>query len=115
MYAQRAADAADSTINIRTYNESVQLCLQNVESWTTEILDLALQLNDIPFGPEMEPTVSQLSKLGVQLIDGFDSNQNGRIDPTIGECGATLAYDNAYYMADFQIYLGPNRIPPSGR
>jgi hypothetical protein len=115
LYAQRTADAPDSTTSIRSYNENVQICLQNVEGWTNEILDLALQLNDMPFGPEMETTVSQLSTLGVQLIDGMDANQNGRIDPTAGECGATMAYDNAYYMADFQIYLGPNRIPPSGK
>jgi hypothetical protein len=115
LYAQRTADAADSTLNMRTYNENVQLCLLNVENWTNEILDLALQLNEMPFGPEMEPTVSRLSRLGIQLIDGTDSNQNGRIDATTGECGATAAYFNAYYMADFQIYLGPNRIPPTGR
>jgi hypothetical protein len=115
LYAQRTADAPDSTLNIRTYNESVQVCLQNVEGWTNELLDLALQLNDMPFGPDMEPIVSQLSALGIQLIDGADTNGNGRIDPIVGECGATMAYDNAYYMADFQIYLGPNRIPPSGK
>ena len=115
LYAQRTADASDSTANIRTYNENVQICLQNVETWTIEILDLALRLNDMPFGPEMEPIVSQLSTLGVHLIDGVDTNENGRVDPIAGECGATLAYYSAYYMADFQIYLGPNRIPPSGK
>ena len=115
LYAQRTADASDSTANIRTYNENVQICLQNMETWTNEILDLALQLNDMPFGPEMEPIVSQLSTLGVHLIDGLDTNENGRVDPIAGECGATLAYYSAYYMADFQIYLGPNRIPPSGK
>jgi hypothetical protein len=115
LYAQRTADAADSTANIRTYNENVQICLQNVEIWTNEILDLALELNDMPFGPEMEPIVSQLSTLGVHLIDGVDTNENERVDPIAGECGATLAYYSAYYMADFQIYLGPNRVPPSGK
>ena len=113
VYAQQTADAPDSTPNIRTYNENVQVCLENVESWTQEILDLALQLNEMPFGPDMEPVVSELSQLGNHLVDGFDENKNGRIDPSVGECGATTAYDHAYYMADFQIYLGPDRMPPS--
>jgi hypothetical protein len=115
LYAQQTADAPDSTLNIRTYNDYVQICLQNVEGRTNEILDLALQLNDMPFGPEMEPIVSQLSTLGNQLVDGVDANGNGRIEPIAGECGATTAYANAYAMADFQIFLGPDRIPPTGK
>jgi hypothetical protein len=100
---------------MRSYNDNVQICLQNVETWTNELLDLALQLNDMPFGPEMEPIVGQLSRLGNQMLAGVDADGNGRVDLVAGECGATLAYYNAYYMADFQIYLGPNRVPPSGK
>jgi serine/threonine protein kinase len=115
LYAQLTADAPDSTPNMRSYNDNVQICLQNVETWTNELLDLALQLNDMPFGPEMEPIVAQLSRLGNQMLAGVDADGNGRVDLVAGECGATLAYYNAYYMADFQIYLGPNRVPPSGK
>jgi tRNA A-37 threonylcarbamoyl transferase component Bud32 len=114
-YAQSTADAPDSTPSIRGYNENVQVCLQNMLGWTNEILDLALQLNDMPFGPEMEPIVTRLSQLGKELVDGSDANENGIIDLVAGECGADDAYEKAYWMADFQIYLGPNRIPPSGQ
>jgi serine/threonine protein kinase len=114
-YAQSTADAPDSTPTIRGYNENVQVCLQNMEGWTNQILDLALQLNDMPFGPEMESIVTQLAQLGKELVDGADANENGIIDLVSGECGADDAYEKAYWMADFQIYLGPNRIPPSGQ
>jgi hypothetical protein len=86
-----------------------------MEGWTNQILDLALQLNDMPFGPEMESIVTQLAQLGKELVDGADANENGIIDLVSGECGADDAYEKAYWMADFQIYLGPNRIPPSGQ
>jgi serine/threonine protein kinase len=115
LYAQNSADAADSTPNIRAYNDNVQICLQNMDGWTNEILELALQLNDTPFGPEMEPIISELSRLANELVHGIDVNENGIIDPVAGECGADTAYAHAYFMADFQIYVGPDRIPPSGK
>jgi serine/threonine protein kinase len=115
LYAQRTADAPDSTANIRSYNDDVQVCLQNMEDWTNEILGLALQLNETPFGPEMEPIVSELKVLGNQLVHGVDVNQNGIINAVAGECGADTAYFHSYYMADFQIYPGADRTPPTGR
>jgi serine/threonine-protein kinase len=115
LYAQNTADAPDSTPNMRVYNANVQVCLQNMEAWTNDILDLALQLAQTPFGPEMEPIVSEISQAGNTLLRGVDVNSNGIIDPIEGECGANVAYDHAYFMADMQIYLGPDRIPPTGK
>jgi hypothetical protein len=115
LYAQSTADAPDSTVNIRGYNDDVQVCLQNMEGWTNEILRLALQLNETSFGPEMEPIVSELKVLGNQLVHGVDVNQNGIIDAVAGECGADTAYFHSYYMADFQIYPGADRTPPTGK
>jgi serine/threonine protein kinase len=114
LHAKYAADAADSTPNIRLYGENVQICLQNITDWTEQILDLALRLNETPFGPEMEPTVSELSFLGKQLLSGADTNENGRLNEALpGECGADAAYENAYAMADMFLYPGPGRIPPA--
>jgi serine/threonine protein kinase len=113
LYAKNAAQASDSTPNIRTYNENVQICLQNMQGWTDEIRALAVQLNETAFGPEMESIITQLSQLGNMLVHGVDVNENGRIDPVAGECGADTAYEYAYFMADFQILPGRNRVPPS--
>jgi hypothetical protein len=86
-----------------------------MEGWTNEILGLALQLNETSFGSEMEPIVSELKVLGNQLVHGVDVNQNGIIDAVAGECGADTAYFHSYYMADFQIYPGSDRTPPTGK
>jgi serine/threonine protein kinase len=110
-----AAEAPDSTPNIRTYSENVQVCLQNMEGWTDDILRLARQLNETAIGPAMQPAVADLSDLGNKLVTGADSNENGLIDPVAGECGADTAYEHAYFMADMQIYTGPDRLPPSGK
>jgi serine/threonine protein kinase len=113
LYAKNAAEAPDATANVRDYNDKVQICLQNMQGWTNEILNLALQLNETPFGPEMATIITQLSVLGKNLVEGVDVNENGIYDPVLGECGADTAYDYAYWMADFQILPGPNRMPPT--
>jgi hypothetical protein len=113
LQAQAAADAPDSTSNIRQQNSYLQICIKNMRDWTNQILPLALKLNGTSFGTEMQPTIDELSKLGTELLDGIDVNNNGRIDPIEGECGATDAYNYGVYMADFPIYTGPNRTPPT--
>ncbi len=108
-------DAPDSTPNVRTNGENVQACIRNMEAWTNEILRLAQELNRTSMGPEMKATIDQLSTLGDTLVHGVDANGSGFVDPIVGECGADTAYEDAYYMADMQIYIGPDRIPPSGK
>jgi hypothetical protein len=67
-------------------------------------------------GPEMEPIINEMSALGEKLLAGEDANDNGQFDEAIpGECGANIAYDYAYYMADMFIYPGADRIPPPER
>ena len=111
--ATNAASAANSTPNIRLNSENVKICLTNVTGWTEQILNLALQLNATPFGPEMEPIVQQISALGNTLLKGQDANKNGQYDEAIsGECGATGGYYYGYYMADMFIYPGADRVPP---
>lgn len=115
LQAQSAADASDSTPNIRQQNEYLQICIQNMKNWIDQILPLALKLQESSLGPDMKPTVDELSKLTNGLVNGVDTNKNGTIEPMEGECGAENAYKYGTYMADFSIYTGPNRIPPSGK
>jgi hypothetical protein len=112
LYAKSASDAPDSTPNIREQNQNIQICIQNMNGWTNELLPLALKLNDTSFGTGMEQTIKRMSELGDALLNGIDKNNNGAVDPAAGECGAAKAYDYGSYMADFPIYIGPNRVPP---
>lgn len=114
-YAQNAADASDSTPNIRTSAQNLQICLENVEDWTNQIHQRALDLNEMPFGPDMEPIVSQLSTLGITLLKGTDANESGDVDAVAGECGATYAYEYGWDMADMPIFIGSDRMPTSGK
>jgi hypothetical protein len=111
----QAVDAADSTPNIRTNGENMQICIQNMEGRLEQILELALQLKDTPFGPEMEPIIAELESLGDMLVRGADADQDGLVEPLPEECGADSAYEFAYNMADMPLLPGENRIPPSGK
>jgi serine/threonine protein kinase len=111
--AQAAAEAPDTTANIRLQNESLQICIQNMEELTNQILPLALELQAMPFGQEMEPIINELSTLGKALSNGVDTNKNGIVEPPAEQCGAFQAYDYGTNMADFPIFIGPNRLPPT--
>ena len=110
-----AADAPDSTPNIRDQSANIQICIQNMENWTNQILPLALKLTETDYGPAMKPTIDELAKLGDALLNGVDTNGNGQIEGIEGECGAGKAYEFGWFMADFPIYTGPNRTPPAGK
>jgi tRNA A-37 threonylcarbamoyl transferase component Bud32 len=111
--AQAAAEAPDTTSNIRQQNANLQVCIQNMSEWTDQILPLALELQEMEFGPEMEPILNELSALGKYLSEGVDADQDGDIETLAGECGAFDAYYYGIYMADFPIFIGSNRLPPT--
>ena len=111
--AQAAAEAPDTTSNIRQQNANLQVCIQNMSEWTDQILPLALELQEMEFGPEMEPILNELSVLGKYLSEGVDADEDGDIENLTGECGAFDAYYYGIYMADFPIFIGPNRLPPT--
>ncbi len=111
----QAIEATDSTPNIRSGGENVQICIQNMDGRLQHILDLALQLNDTSFGSGMEPIITELETLGDVLVRGADSDGDGLIEPLPDECGADSAYEFAYTMADMPLLPGENRIPLSGK
>ena len=113
--AKLAADAVDSTVNIRTNSEKLRICIQNMDGRLNLILQSALKLNAMPFGPEMEPIIADLETLGDVLINGSDKDGNGLVDAVSGECGANDAYTFGYAMADMYVYPGEDRVPPNGK
>jgi hypothetical protein len=115
LQAKLASDAVDSTPNIRTNSEKLQICIQNMDGRLHLLLQSALKLNETPFGPEMEPIIADLEILGNNLLNGNDTNGSGLVEAITGECGANDAYTFAYLMADILLYPGEDRVPPTGK
>jgi serine/threonine protein kinase len=115
LHLKSASEAPDSTLNIREQSDNIQVCIQNIDEWTKQILPLALELADKPFGPEMKPIIDEISALSPILVSGVDADEDGLVESIPGECGADKAYEYGQFMADFPIFTGADRIPPSGK
>jgi serine/threonine protein kinase len=110
-HAQFAAQAVDSTENIKTQSANLLFCLENMKGWSEQLLKKALKLQEMSFGPDMEPLIADMKTLSDQIISGTDSNGNNVIEPIIGEGGAATAYEYAYFMAEMPLLPGAHRIP----
>ena len=100
--AAQAGDAVNSegaTENMTRHGEQVQICSQNLVEWTTELRDILTDLLDSPSGADLSQPVLDTVRLAGQLLNGFDSNNNG-IEALPGECGMSSLYGYAYSMAD---------------
>jgi hypothetical protein len=112
-HAKFAAQANDATENIKMHGANVVICGENMTGWSQQLLDKALQLQDLPLDSEMKPLIDDMTMLSNEIAVGIDSNGNGLIEPIVGEGGADTAYDQAYNMAEMPIFLGEHRIPPT--
>jgi len=107
-----AMQAPDATDNINLQGQNVLACLDNMEGWSEQLLERALNLQAAAFGPTMEPLIAEMVTLATNNALGVDSNANGLIEPVAGEGGAVTAYEYAYYMADMQLLPGAGQMPP---
>lgn len=106
-----AMSASDASSNIIQNGENLKICLQNMQGWSERLLDLALQLQAMPYGADMEATVAEMERVAASLLYGNDTNGNGRIESVVGEGGADTAYYVSYALAQMPIYLGAKQMP----
>ena len=111
-HATFAAQSTDATENIKIHSAHVVICGENMTGWSEQLLEKALQLQEMPFDSNMEPILTEIIMLSNQIALGVDSNINELIEPVVGEGGATTAYEHAYYMAEMPLLIGAHRIPP---
>jgi len=114
-HVKAIADAQDSTPNMRLYSDNIQTCVQNMSTWSEKLLELAIQLNGMTLSDDMEGIVAEMADLGRNLVRGTDANGNGLVEPISGECGADMAYEHSWYLVEMPIFIGPDRVPPSGK
>ena len=111
-HVQFAAEAADATNNIKLHSSHTIVCIENMRGWSEQVLEKALQLQEMPFDSNMEPLVTEMLVLSNQVLFGVDTNGDELIEPIVGEGGGNTAYEHAYYMAEMPLFLGEHRIPP---
>lgn len=109
---KQALESPDATRNIRENSENLRVCIRNVEESGRRILDLALMLQNMPYGAGMEATIAEMEAASVRMLSGEDADNNGRIDPLPAECGADSVYEIGYTLAEFPLLPGVSRVPP---
>ncbi len=110
-HAQFAAEAADATENIQIHSAHVIICVENMKMWSEQLLGKAMQLQEMDFGPEMEPLIAEMVFLSNEVLFGNDTDGNELIELIAGESGGDMAYDHAYYMAEMPLLPGEHRMP----
>ena len=83
-----------------------------MENQAEQLLNLALELQTMPFDSGMEAVITEMEILSAGMLYGDDADANGRIEPITGEGGADSAYESAYSISEMPIFTGPERIPP---
>ena len=114
-HAKLAADASDSTPEIRMHSGHVIICAQNVETWATQLRDIAIRIAEAKSDSGSEADIRSAVTLANQMLNGIDINGNEIIDPIPGEGGAITAYEHADYMSDMPILSGKDQIPSTGK
>jgi len=110
-HASYAADATGANQVALMHAGHVEICIQNLETWTPELRDVALNIARASESQDIEADIRMAFSLAEQILNGVDTDGNESIDPIIGECGALGAVEHAAYMADMEILPGKNREP----
>jgi hypothetical protein len=101
---------ADNTVKSRNaseqmlgYGEDLKICVQNLAQWTPQLEELLIAILEAPAGSDLNEQIVDVVILADKLLNGIDLNNNGTIEPIVGECGAQFAYTYAYGIADMPL------------
>jgi len=109
-HASYAAEAPGATDEIQMHAGHVEICTQNLETWTPELRDLAVNIARISETQDAEADLREAVTLANQMLEGIDLNGNESVDPIPGEGGAMTAFEHAEYMSDMPIYPGKSQM-----
>ena len=111
-HAKLASEAADATDTVKLHGQHVVNSAQNVETWATQLRDLAIQIVQASDLSASEADIRSAVTLADQMLDGVDLNGNEAVEPVPGEGGAHTAFEHAGYMADMSILPSQVKFPP---
>lgn len=102
--ATAAKDAPDASDSVKAHSEHVLVCAQNMQEWSVEARDLALQLAQLTDVQAAATPAARLSELSGWIQRGDDANGDGEIAPVPGEGGGIVAYEHAQFMSGFGLF-----------
>jgi serine/threonine protein kinase len=115
--ADYATNTPGATQKMIVNGENVKICAQNLALWAPQLRTLLLTILSSTSGSDSSQPMLDVVALADQMLNGTDLDGNGKVEPASGECGAKVAYEYAYYMADMPILpvgVLSNTITPVG-
>jgi len=107
--ADYAANTPGATLNMINNGEAVKVCTQNLAAWAPQLRENMLAIISSSSGANLVRPIADAVRLADQLLNGIDLDGNQLVDAVPGECGAVLALENSYYMADMPLLpVSPN-------
>lgn len=102
-HADFAINSSGATRNMIVNGEFVKVCTQNLARWVPELREHMSAILNAESLSGMDTVIQRSADLADQMLNGIDLDENGEIDPVANECGALVAYDYAYHMADMPL------------
>jgi serine/threonine-protein kinase len=84
---QEITDQPDASINLQVNAEFIRVCTQNVRQWADEVSTLEQTMLASASVEDAADEAALSTDLMNHMVNGFDLNQNGSIEPFEGECG----------------------------
>ena len=97
--AQAALAAPDGTENVKIHAGHLLVLVNNMHTWGTEVVDLVIRAHQATASADQQALAGEALTLTRRMLDGFDANGNGTIEPIPGEGGAFTLYFHSQYMA----------------
>ena len=114
-HTESAIRSLNATEHMIKHGEEVKVCLQNLETWTSQLQDLLTTIVTASPGTDLSQPVLDSVKVAEQLLIGVDADSNKSVDAISGECGMSSLYGYAYSMADMTLMpFDPNTILGTG-
>ncbi len=102
-HASLAATQPDSTDLIRLHAGHVEIAMNNIKGWATQVEQNVLTLRASPSNTAL---IQQIVTLSDHIFHGVDTNGDERVDPVPGEAGAITGYNHGQLMATLQFVAG---------
>jgi hypothetical protein len=101
--ADYAANTPGASQQMITHGEHVKISVQNLALWTPQLQEIALAILKSPSGSDIKQLILDSVVLVDNMLNGTDTDNDGKIEPVPGEGGAQTAYEHAYFMADMPL------------
>jgi predicted Ser/Thr protein kinase len=93
------SSVADAGPDVLLAAESLRVCLQNVENWSDQIVNLEIELIEASSLAAVESQLTLSTETANRLLNGTDLNGNSRIEAFEGECGLASIDDFGMRLA----------------